>query len=247
VKERYESAHISSPSGIASRCAISGSTPISTSSQADLAAGTALMTHLSNTGSMPAAEDLRKRKQLKNQFAAVVEVFNKPEMKGAKESMEMLYKFGLVPQGDAVQLARFFRFTPGLSRANVGEWLGKRDDFHISVLKEYVKLFDCRGMAFDAALRAFLESFRIPGEAQIISRILEIWAAHYYAANPGPFAAVGKNHQRGTRGRDFSLLYFVLLSSCSSFSCSSSSCSSSSCSSSSASSKMFHMFWRTLR
>jgi hypothetical protein len=184
--------------GIASRCSLTGSSI--TSSQSDLAAGTALMTHLSNSSA--STEDLRKRKQTKNQYAAVVEIFNKPDMKGSKEAMEMLYKANLVPQGDAAALARFFRYTPGLSRANVGEFIGKRDDFHIAVLTEYVKLFDCKGMTFDSALRAFLESFRIPGEAQIISRILEIWAAHYYNSNPGPFADSGKAEREREREKE---------------------------------------------
>jgi brefeldin A-resistance guanine nucleotide exchange factor 1 len=37
------------------------------------------------------------------------------------------------------------------------------------------------GMSFEAAIREFLESFRLPGEAQKIIRILEHWSRQFYA------------------------------------------------------------------
>ena len=39
-------------------------------------------------------------------------------------------------------------------------------------------------MTLDRALRSFLDGFKLPGEAQKISRILEVFAAWYYSANP---------------------------------------------------------------
>ena len=36
-------------------------------------------------------------------------------------------------------------------------------------------------MSFEAAIREFLESFRLPGEAQKIIRILEHWSRQFYA------------------------------------------------------------------
>lgn len=36
-------------------------------------------------------------------------------------------------------------------------------------------------MSFEAAIREFLESFRLPGEAQKIIRILEQWSRQFYA------------------------------------------------------------------
>lgn len=46
---------------------------------------------------------------------------------------------GLVPT-DASGLASFFRSTPGLNKKMVGEYLGEKDTFNQSVLKEF-----CRG------------------------------------------------------------------------------------------------------
>jgi len=45
------------------------------------------------------------------------------------------------------------------------------------VLKAYVGLFDFKGQTFDGSFRAFLEEFRLPGEAQCIDRIMERFAA----------------------------------------------------------------------
>ena len=44
-------------------------------------------------------------------------------------------------------------------------------------------------MTFEAAIREFLESFRLPGEAQKIIRILEHWSRQFYAQEPGIFAS----------------------------------------------------------
>ncbi len=41
-----------------------------------------------------------------------------------------------------------------------------------------------KGLSFDAALRLFLESFRLPGEAQKIDRIVNCFGRYYYEANP---------------------------------------------------------------
>ena len=53
------------------------------------------------------------------------------------------------------------------------------------MLNAYVKTFDFTNATLDAALRAFLDGFRLPGEAQKISRFLEAFADAYFAANPG--------------------------------------------------------------
>jgi brefeldin A-resistance guanine nucleotide exchange factor 1 len=40
------------------------------------------------------------------------------------------------------------------------------------VLEEFTNTFDFEGLSFDAGLRVFLESFKLPGEAQKIDRII---------------------------------------------------------------------------
>jgi len=47
----------------------------------------------------------------------------------------------------------------------------------------YVDLFKFTGMEIDLALRYFLSWFRLPGEGQMIDRIIEKFADRYYRDN----------------------------------------------------------------
>jgi Sec7-like guanine-nucleotide exchange factor len=47
-------------------------------------------------------------------------------------------------------------------------------------LNAFVQSFDFAGLRIDESLRLFLESFRLPGEAPIISLILEHFADHWH-------------------------------------------------------------------
>ena len=48
----------------------------------------------------------------------------------------------------------------------IGEYLGENAPLQLEVLKEFVALHDFENKSLDAALRDFLWSFRLPGEAQ---------------------------------------------------------------------------------
>ncbi|CAM9861023.1 unnamed protein product, partial [Choristocarpus tenellus] len=52
--------------------------------------------------------------------------------------------------------------------------------FHAEVLEAYVELFDFSGQPLLMSLRMFLASFRLPGEAQQIDRILQAFAQRAY-------------------------------------------------------------------
>ena len=49
-------------------------------------------------------------------------------------------------------------------------------------------------MPFEDAIRLYLESFRLPGEAQKIYRIMDSWSQHYFAQCPGSFANADAVH-----------------------------------------------------
>lgn len=55
----------------------------------------------------------------------------------------------------------------------------------------FVDLMDFHHMQFTDALRTFLQSFRLPGEAQKIDRYMLKFAERYIAQNPGVFADAG--------------------------------------------------------
>ncbi len=48
----------------------------------------------------------------------------------------------------AIQIARFLRHCPGLSKQTIGDLLGEHDDFFLEVLEEFTKTFDFQGSDF---------------------------------------------------------------------------------------------------
>jgi len=49
---------------------------------------------------------------------------------------------------------------------------------------QFVRALKFKNLEFEMALRRFLTTFRLPGEAQVIDRIMEAFAKHYYEDNP---------------------------------------------------------------
>ena len=96
-------------------------------------------------------------------------------------------------RSDAKAVAKFIKDTPGLDKPAMGEYLGKgpveQYPFISMVLEEYVNTFDFSGCTIDQAMRTFLGHFKLPGEAQCISRLMEAFARRLFAdLGPGkPF------------------------------------------------------------
>lgn len=83
----------------------------------------------------------------------------------------------------------YCRYSTGLDKNVIGDYFGDPDDFCLRVLDEFTKTFDFSDMGIDAALRIFLESFRLPGEAQKIHRVVEAFAERYYQQSKGILAS----------------------------------------------------------
>ena len=66
-----------------------------------------------------------------------------------------------------------------------------RDDFNIEVLHAFLELHEFTDLNLVQALRQFLWSFRLPGEAQKIDRMMEAFALRYCRCNPGVFQSTG--------------------------------------------------------
>ncbi|KAF7819835.1 ARF guanine-nucleotide exchange factor GNL2 [Senna tora] len=98
-----------------------------------------------------------------------------------KKGLEYLKHAHLITDPpDPKDIAFFFRFTPGLDKNMIGEYLGDPDDLHLQVLKEFTTTFYFTGMVLDTALRFYLETFRLPGESQKIQRVLEAFSERFY-------------------------------------------------------------------
>ncbi|KAJ4771535.1 ARF guanine-nucleotide exchange factor GNL2 [Rhynchospora pubera] len=122
-------------------------------------------------------EFVRKRKLKKNKTMIAAHHYNKDEKKGI-EYLKFAKLVATPPEPKTV--ARFFRYTPGLDKQKIGEYLGDPGEFNIQVLKEFTETFDFTGVILDTALRTFLETFRLPGEAQKIQRIIEVFSEKFF-------------------------------------------------------------------
>lgn len=58
----------------------------------------------------------------------------------------------------------------------IGDYLGQHEKFPKAVLRAYVESINFSGMKLDMAIHEFLKGFEIPGEAQMIDRIMETFS-----------------------------------------------------------------------
>ncbi|KAK3439229.1 hypothetical protein EUGRSUZ_C03862 [Eucalyptus grandis] len=122
-------------------------------------------------------DSARMRKAQKRKMMIAGNHFNHDERKG----LEYLKLSRLVSDPiDPKAFAFFFRYTPGLDKNLIGDYLGDPDEFHVQVLKEFTDTFEFAGMILDTALRTYLETFRLPGEAQKIQRVLEAFSEKFF-------------------------------------------------------------------
>ncbi|XP_021190881.2 cytohesin-1 isoform X3 [Helicoverpa armigera] len=103
-----------------------------------------------------------------------------------KKGIEYLYENGLL-QRTPEDVAQFLHKGEGLSKTAIGDYLGERSEFNEAVLKAFVELHDFTDLILVQALRQFLWSFRLPGEAQKIDRMMECFAQRYCQLNPDIF------------------------------------------------------------
>lgn len=86
-------------------------------------------------------------------------------------------------------IAEFLFSAEGLNKTMIGNYLGENSEFNLDVFRTFVELHDFQGRLLVDALREFLWSFRLPGEAQKIDRMMEGFAKRYCEQNPGVFTS----------------------------------------------------------
>ncbi|GFY94254.1 SEC7-like guanine nucleotide exchange family protein [Actinidia rufa] len=125
---------------------------------------------------------IEQRRAYKLELQEGISLFNRKPKKG----MEFLInanKVGNSPE----EIAAFLKNASGLNKTLIGDYLGEREELSLKVMHAYVDAFDFQGMEFDEAIRAFLQGFRLPGEAQKIDRIMEKFAERYCKCNSKAF------------------------------------------------------------
>ena len=103
-----------------------------------------------------------------------------------KKGIEFLIAHNLIKETPE-DIAAFLYKGEGLNKTMIGDYLGERSDFNEAVLKAFVELHDFTDLILVQALRQFLWSFRLPGEAQKIDRMMESFAQRYCQLNPEIF------------------------------------------------------------
>ncbi|KAA0713467.1 SEC7 and coiled-coil domain-containing protein 1 [Triplophysa tibetana] len=82
----------------------------------------------------------------------------------------------------AEPVAEFLYKEEGLNKTAIGE-----EEMNLQILKAFVDLHEFSHLNLVQALRQFLWSFRLPGEAQKIDRMMEAFATRYCNCIPGVF------------------------------------------------------------
>ncbi|OLN81077.1 Protein transport protein SEC7 [Colletotrichum chlorophyti] len=138
--------------------------------------------------STPIMEDdpasLEKAKARKTAMNNAIKQFNFKPKKGVK----LLIQEGFIPSDSPQDIAKFLLTEEHLDKVQIGEYLGEGDPKNIEIMHAFVDTMDFTKKRFVDALRTFLQSFRLPGEAQKIDRFMLKFANRYVMGNPNAFA-----------------------------------------------------------
>lgn len=105
------------------------------------------------------------------------ELFNK----NAENGIQFLQENGILNSVlDPKEIAHFLRENSGLDKAAIGTYVSKKKNVERKILETFVKSFDFANTPIDIALRQYLETFRLPGEAPLISLVMEHFADHWH-------------------------------------------------------------------
>ena len=105
-----------------------------------------------------------------------------------KRGLKALLADGMIRDDTPDSIASFLLRHDQLDKAMVGEFLGEGDDYNVAIMHAFVDSMDFTKRRFTDALRQFLQSFRLPGEAQKIDRFMLKFAERYLTGNPNAFA-----------------------------------------------------------
>ena len=127
-------------------------------------------------------KDLLKEVERKREYRVGLNLFNTSPEVGVGYLVQKKF-LDLSPNS----VAKFLHEkNSGLAKDKVGEYLGNlQSPFAMKVLTGFMDLMDFTGMRIDKGLRKLLYVVRVPGEAQKIERIMEVFAKRYAKCNPG--------------------------------------------------------------
>jgi brefeldin A-resistance guanine nucleotide exchange factor 1 len=131
--------------------------------------------HDDNTEELLRLKEQRSRKKI---IVKGVARFNEEP----KAGVAYLVTHGIIGSpDDHVQVARFLKGTTRLSKKVLGDFLSKKANE--GLLKAFIGLFEFHHKRLDEALRELLSTFRLPGESQLIERIVEAFTEKFCSDN----------------------------------------------------------------
>ena len=107
-----------------------------------------------------------------------------------KNGIAFLTKNKLVPdpeqeyEAHVKAIVRFLKTTPTLDKTVIGEFIGVNSKLSKDVLAEFIDQYDMKDKEFISSLKTVLQGFRLPGEGQIVDRIMERFGEKFVADNP---------------------------------------------------------------
>lgn len=120
--------------------------------------------------------ETKKRKQIITQGT---EFFNQKPDKGVL----YLQENGILNTTlDPKAIALFLRENPGIDKKQIGEYITKKKSEEAGILECFVKSFNFTNLRIDSALRLYLETFRLPGEAPLIFKVMEHFSEHWHVS-----------------------------------------------------------------
>lgn len=127
-------------------------------------------------GSYPDPRALRESRSRKKLIAKGANKFNE----SPKGGLAYLQDKGIVSDAkDPVAVATFLKGTTRVNKKVLGDFISKTGNE--AILEAFMDQFDFSGKRVDEALRVLLETFRLPGESQPISNLMEAFSKRYCA------------------------------------------------------------------
>lgn len=117
--------------------------------------------------------DIERKKAI---LAQGIELFNKHPDRGIQFLQEhSILQSPINPN----EIVLFLREHPQLDKKVVGEFISKKKNVELKILKAYVESFNFTDMPIETSLRSYLAAFRLPGEAPLIFLVLEVNKINY--------------------------------------------------------------------
>ncbi|XVN43531.1 MAG: T4SS guanine nucleotide exchange effector RalF [Candidatus Rickettsia vulgarisii] len=111
----------------------------------------------------------------------IIRQFNIKPKSGIDVLQKICEKHGLNISTELADL--FITEKKQINLEHAGDYLSGPDQSNQNTLKSFVDQIDFKDKPFTSALREYLQTFKLPGEAQKIDRLVEAFSAKYYKDN----------------------------------------------------------------